>query len=62
MATARAFISECGVSGAARRLNLGREATLALAAGATVDRGTLALAERAIRAHAEANPNDATGL
>jgi hypothetical protein len=47
---ARRLIAERGVREAARELNLGREATLALAAGAPVDRGTLSLAERAIEA------------
>ena len=49
---ARTLIALRGVRGAALELNLGREATLALAAGAHVDRGTLALAERAIEAPA----------
>jgi hypothetical protein len=48
VARARLLVSEHGVRSASRALNLGREATLALAAGATVDRGTLALAERAV--------------
>ena len=44
----RGLIRSLGVQGAARRMNLGREATLAIAAGARVDKGTLALAERAL--------------
>jgi len=50
VARARLLVSAHGVSRAARELNLGREATLALAAGAPVDRGTLALAEQALEA------------
>lgn len=50
VAYARDLISELGVRGAAKTLALSRTATLALAAGAPVDRGTLALAERAIEA------------
>jgi hypothetical protein len=45
---ARSLIAEHGVRNAARLLNLGREATLAIAAGAKVDRGTVALAAQAI--------------
>jgi hypothetical protein len=53
IARARELIAEHGVRGAARKLNLSREATLGLAAGAPVDRGTLSLAERALESTEE---------
>lgn len=49
VSAARNLIAESGVRGAARLLNLGREATLAIAAGAKVDRGTIAIAEKALQ-------------
>ena len=47
----RALIAAHGVRRAARLLTLGREATLAIAAGASVDRGTVALAMQALGGH-----------
>lgn len=46
---ARSFVRELGPNGAARKLGVGRETALSLAAGARVNRGTLALVREHLR-------------
>ncbi len=49
---AAALVRELGPRRAAERLGICRQATLSLAVGADVERGTLALAREAMRGHA----------